>query len=242
VSILTLGKVADYEIFDGLFAATFPSPDVTDIPLLVRVNRSLNQNWDTGKGILDKLEAMTSPVNAVPTQPQGGRPMPLVSDKEGFEHAQNETFKEITAVANVLADLLRKRDGEKPLDLTGTWFPQTDLHDANLVNGDFTGCTLDRLNITGANLRGTPVDSLNNTRWWLAKWIDKDAVVALPQSSYPYSFNDTGIDTSYATAEPVSRKEYESNIATLCAQAGCKLPAAQLRFGPLAKPAASPGP
>jgi len=134
----------------------------------------------------------------------------------------------------LLADLLRKRTSEEPLDLGEAWFPLTDLHNANLTNVDFNYSTLDRVNLDGADLHGIHFTDLSGIRWWLAKYVGKDAIESLVKTSYPYSFNEAdGSQVEYATDEPVTLKEYQTNVERLCKQAGCKIPVSQLKIGPL---------
>jgi len=241
IATLILSKMADYEIFQDLFHSVFAKPTVSDIPHLARISRGLNQNWDAGKAILDKWNAEPPASARAPNQPAPSYTMPrrvqgqaLASEKDNLEHAQTETYKEIVSNNALLADLLRKRTSEEPLDLGEAWFPLTDLHNANLTNVDFNYSTLDRVNLDGADLHGIHFTDLSGIRWWLAKYVGKDAIESLVKTSYPYSFNEAdGSQVEYATDEPVTLKEYQTNVERLCKQAGCKIPVSQLKIGPL---------
>jgi hypothetical protein len=258
MSVLTLGKMSDYDLFKDLFEATFPRPGVEDLPLLARISRSLNQNYDAGKVILDKWNeqlaasshspgrsvtvptgppSQLSNVQLAPsfTQPRRAQPgIPLASEKDNLEHAQNETYREVVIVADLIADLLRRRSSDRPLDLSEGWFPTTDLHDANLSNVDITGTSIGPVNLKGADLHGIHLEYLEGVRWWQAKYLEKNTIESLIKTSYPYSFNEPDHSgPTYSSDEKVTPKDYQDGVNRLCRQVGCNIANAELKIGPL---------
>ncbi len=226
VSVLLLGKIIEPATFKDLLGSTFPTPNGSDIPRIARINRDLNRIWDSNKSRLDKWKAVSL------GQEQGSPASPGIV--EATEELQSLTSKEIVTVSDLVADLLRKRKSTDALDLSGMWFPQTDLHDANLRNTDLSDDSFSDANLTGADLRGTAVtNGLNDSRWWLANALDKDSIESLIKANYPYQFNESGEGPEMRySGDTVSKQEYEMNVARLCEQAGCKI-AANLPFGPI---------
>jgi hypothetical protein len=233
------------EIFDDLFAATFPHPKVDDIPRIARIERALNENYDATESLLEQIVAAESQTDKA----QGSRELaavrsnrfaqpwlPTASPKEEAEHARGEIEAEIATAGKALGNLLRARTGSDPLLLDRIWLWNTDLHDANLRNINFEDCWLTHVDVSGADLRGTKLfGGMNTVKWWLARYLDKDVIEAAMKNDYPYAFNSNGGNSDQSVSydePPVTRTEYVKNIGRLCKQVGCDAADSKVLFGP----------
>jgi hypothetical protein len=242
ISSLLLGRIVSREIFDDLFEATFPHPEMGDLQKIIRIERALNENYDSTDAILKKMRDATGPLNAKQLAMMNApnlqrRGLPTASIKDEAEHAIAETSAEVFVAGKLLGDLLRARKGKAPLDLTGMWLRQTDLHDANLQNVDLSQTAINNVDLKGADLRGITLTDLSTERWWLASAIDKDTIEWAMKYFYPYSFNADGgnIDNSqWYQGEAVTKEEYSQNINRLCKNAGCTVKDSDIMFGPTA--------
>lgn len=243
VAVVLLGKIVDPATFDDLFHATFPKPVVSDIPLLVRISRALNHNWDADKAALDRFDSSQGPPVQGPAMPATAAPprAPVgasnAGQRDALQNAQSELYKEMGVVNSTLADLLRARKSNDTLDLTEIWFSRTDLHAASLRNADFGLAAISQVNLSGADLHGVHAELfLPDVRWWRAQYLEKDVLETLVKTSYPYKFNEAsynGVSTSYAESDAVTREDYKQGVVRLCSQLSCDIDTSHLAFGPM---------
>lgn len=246
ISSLLLGHISSREIFDDLLVASFPRPTAEDLPRIVRIERALNESYNSTDIILKRIDAAKSDpdkskvareLEALTSMRYNQPGLPTASMEEDARHAQGEIAAEVVSAGAILADLLRGRIDSNPLALNDIWLPHIDLHNANLQKVDFSGTEMDQVDLSGADLRGTRIhDGLDTVKWWLAKYLDKDVIEYAMKSNYPYAFNANGgnADESKSYSDPpVTRDEYVTNVRRLCKQVGCNVSDLDVLFGPV---------
>jgi hypothetical protein len=195
-----------------------------DIGTLTKINRSLVQHFKQLDDSLEQFKKQGPPT--LPRISSTGQLMPSAREVVAVE--RDGTLDEIQYVSRRMAELLKIRPSNTPLDLNATMLIDCDLADANLEDALLDGTTIQATSLARANLKGIKhFDDLNmaTTPWWNAKEIGPTFLKHLIDSSYPYV-------NPHSVYNPAPRQgEYVERIIALCGIANIECPKESISFG-----------
>jgi Pentapeptide repeats (8 copies) len=203
VSILLLGASAGPQSYEILFPALFPKLELEYLPDLARLSRMLKRTYDLSKSheslLLKRKAALrqfgfppqlvfppgAAPVGqrqAVPQMP--GQPSAPIgpsaaqSVDDEIDQVRNDLDRlpeRPTFVAEYIGRVLRQRRHDPTdIDLTETWFWNSDLSGVDFGNAVLTGAYMESMNVKGARL--TKVSQFRDSRWDYTAWWRTSAI------------------------------------------------------------------